>query len=139
MFALSMLVFSIFGLSLAQAEGPVLPRGKGEQCVEPTDIMRKNHMDFLLHQRDATVRQGVRTKKHSLKECIDCHVQIDTDGAFIPVNAPAQFCQSCHAFASVKIDCFECHASKPDEARKQESVLHIKPESITTYAFALTE
>ncbi len=26
------------------------------------------------------------------------------------------FCQSCHSYASVKIDCFECHASKPERA-----------------------
>jgi hypothetical protein len=23
------------------------------------------------------------------------------------------FCQSCHNYAAVKIDCFECHSSKP--------------------------
>ena len=39
-----------------------------EHCVEPTEIMRRNHMDFLLHQRDETVLKGVRTQKYSLVE-----------------------------------------------------------------------
>ena len=99
-----------------KAEGvlPELPRGKGEACVEPTDVMRRDHMEFLVHQRDLTVHKGIRTRKHSLVECIGCHVQTDSDGQFIPVNAPDQFCQSCHVFTAVKMDCFECHASVPN-------------------------
>jgi len=88
-------------------------REKSDKCVEPTEIMRKDHMKFLLHQRDETVHKGIRTKKHSLKECIECHANKDEDGKFIPVNAPGEFCQSCHGFTSVKMDCFECHATKP--------------------------
>ena len=37
-----------------------------EACVEPTDVMRKEHYLFLLHQRDKTVIDGIRTKNHSL-------------------------------------------------------------------------
>ena len=37
----------------------------------------------------------------------------DVPGA-IPVNAPGQFCESCHTYAAVKMDCFECHATVPD-------------------------
>ncbi|NKB76110.1 MAG: hypothetical protein GKR96_03455 [Gammaproteobacteria bacterium] len=86
------------------------------QCVEPTDIMRRDHMNFLLHQRDKTVREGIRTKQHSLKGCVDCHVKNNDQGEFIPVNAPEQFCAACHTYTSVKIDCFECHATTPDVA-----------------------
>ena len=100
--------------ALAIADMPEVPRGKGEQCVEPVEIMRKQHMEFLLHQRDLTVREGIRTQKHSLTECVECHVQSNSQGEFIPVNAPQQFCEVCHGFASVKIDCFECHATTPD-------------------------
>jgi hypothetical protein len=97
---------------------PSISKGEGEQCVEPTDVMRKRHMNFLLHQRDATVHQGIRTTKHSLTGCIDCHVQQDTRGNAIPVNANAsgQFCESCHQYAAVSLDCFECHATIPDSA-----------------------
>ncbi len=93
---------------------PTISKGEGEQCVEPTDVMRRDHMNFLMQQRDATVRHGVRTTKHSLTGCVDCHVQRDARGQAIPVNAPGQFCQSCHQYAAVSLDCFECHASTPD-------------------------
>ncbi len=96
------------------AEMPALPKGKGEFCVEPTSVMRKNHMQFLLHQRDKTVIDGVRTKKHSLTGCIDCHIQNNNEGEAIPIDAPGQFCEVCHTYSSVKLDCFECHATKPD-------------------------
>ena len=95
---------------------PELPRGKGENCVQPTELMRKNHMDYLIHQRDLTVHSGIRTPRHSLVGCVQCHVQQDQRGQFIAIDAPGQFCQSCHAFTSVRVDCFECHATKPDGA-----------------------
>lgn len=92
---------------------PTIQKGRGDQCVEPTEVMRRDHMKFLLHQRDLTVHQGIRTTQHSLVECIDCHAKRDEQGAYVPVNAPDQFCQACHAYSGVRIDCFECHASKP--------------------------
>ena len=92
---------------------PALPPGAGESCVEPTDIMRRLHMQFLMHQRDDTVHGGIRGAKHSLVGCIECHAQTDTRGAAIPVNAEGQFCESCHSFAGVRMDCFECHATVP--------------------------
>ena len=67
-----------------------------------------------MHQRDETVHRGIRTRKHSLKECIECHVQRDDAGSTIPVDAPGQFCQSCHEYAAVSMDCFQCHATTPD-------------------------
>ena len=39
----------------------------GDQCVEPSDIMRRNHMTYLMHQRDETVIKGIRGKKYSLQ------------------------------------------------------------------------
>ncbi len=93
---------------------PTLPAAsKGEQCVEPTDVMRREHMRFLRHQRDDTVHAGIRGAKHSLVGCIDCHAQRDSRGVAIPVNAEGQFCASCHRFAGVRMDCFECHATVP--------------------------
>ncbi len=95
---------------------PEPPRGKGENCVEPTDLMRKNHMDFLDHQRDATVHDGVRGTRHSLVGCVECHTQKDSGGQFIAINAPGQFCERCHRFTGVTLDCFECHATRPDDS-----------------------
>lgn len=87
-------------------------------CVEPTELMRKNHMRFLLQQRDLTVHRGIRTERHSLTGCIDCHAGADASGNPVAIDAPGQFCQSCHAYAGVKMDCFECHAPVPARARR---------------------
>ena len=78
------------------------------QCVEPTEIMRRDHPQMLLHQRDLTVHEGIRTTKFSLKECVQCHASKTTGR----VLGEKGFCQSCHAYAGVTLDCFECHASK---------------------------
>ena len=84
-----------------------------EACVEPTDVMRKEHYLFLLHQRDETVVNGIRTKNHSLANCIDCHVSYDEKGKAIPINAEGQFCQDCHVKTATNITCFSCHAAEP--------------------------
>ncbi len=93
---------------------PVIPTGQGDSCVEDTDFMRRNHMDLLQHQRDETVRDGIRTQQYSLKECIDCHVVNGADAVPVTVSSPDHFCRSCHDYAAVKIDCFQCHASRPE-------------------------
>lgn len=98
-----------------------------EQCVEPTALMRKSHMDFLKHQRDLTVHQGIRTRKHSLLECIACHAEKAANGEFIAINAQGQFCQGCHAAVAVSMDCFQCHAARPEPSAM--STNHV---SITT-------
>ena len=92
---------------------PALVEGKGEQCVEPTPVMRRAHFDFILHQRDETMHKGIRTEQHSLRGCIGCHAVKGESGDYVPVNAPGQFCQSCHTYTAVKIDCWQCHATTP--------------------------
>ena len=99
----------------AEVTAPTVPQGKGEQCVEPTDVMRKDHMEMLKHQRDETMHNGIRTKKHALKECIGCHVQEDEKGQVARFGEDGHFCSSCHNFAGVNIDCFQCHADRPQE------------------------
>lgn len=93
------------------APKPVITKAvKGEQCVEDTGYMRKNHMKLLNVHRDKTVIEGVRTQKHSLKECINCHASEKTGSV---AAAKEDFCVSCHSYAAVKIDCFDCHSTKP--------------------------
>ncbi len=84
-----------------------------QKCVQPVEEMRKNHMNYILHQRDETVHRGIRTRRYALEECVNCHTAQDDKGEYVPINAPDQFCYSCHSYASVKIDCFQCHATKP--------------------------
>ena len=90
---------------------PTVKIEKGEKCVEPTDEMRRNHMKMLLHQRDKTMHQGIRTTQHSLKNCIDCHANPKTNS----VIGKDGFCESCHSYAAVSMDCFECHSSAPQK------------------------
>lgn len=99
--------------------GPEIPKAtQGEQCVADTDLMRKNHMDMLNHQRDNTVIDGVRGEPFSLVGCVNCHAQQNAAGEPIRIDAEGQFCQSCHAYAAVKIDCFSCHAAVPEQAQQ---------------------
>lgn len=96
----------------------VISDRKGDECVEPTLVMRRKHMDLLFHQRDETMYRGIRTKRHSLKACVSCHAkryeQGDNQGQAVPVSAPDQFCQKCHQYVAVNIDCFGCHAATPE-------------------------
>ena len=89
---------------------------KGEACVEPLPVIRRDHMKFLMHQRDETVHGGIRGARHSFVGCIDCHAAKDDAGQWVRIDAPGQFCASCHAYAAVKIDCFQCHAALPTVA-----------------------
>lgn len=77
----------------------------GKTCVAPVEDMRRNHMRMLFHQRDRTLRQGVREPRFALKGCVDCHAGRESGS----VLGKEGFCSSCHSYASVKIDCFECH------------------------------
>jgi predicted CXXCH cytochrome family protein len=72
--------------------------------------MRRDHMELLKHQRDATVHGGIRGAKASLKECVACHAGATTGSV---AQSETNFCVSCHTYAAVKIDCFECHATRP--------------------------
>lgn len=105
------LVLLASGLAVAGENRPArvaLPQiniEKSGKCVAPVDEMRRNHMKMLLHQRDQTMHQGIRGTQHGLKGCIDCHASSKTDS----VLGKDGFCSSCHAYAAVSIDCFECH------------------------------
>ena len=84
-----------------------------KSCVEPTDFMRRNHMEVIKHQRDETVHGGIRSTKHSLAGCIACHGAKGPTGELLPVNDEKQFCGACHDFAAVRLNCFDCHATVP--------------------------
>lgn len=89
---------------------PHLESGKGDKCVADETFMRKNHMKMLKHHRDETVHEGIRTTQYSLKNCIECHASKKNNSV---IGSNDNFCQSCHSYAAVKLDCFECHATKP--------------------------
>ncbi len=63
-------------------------------------------MELLMSWRDEVVRQGGRTfvapdgktyAKSLTQTCLGCHA------------SKADFCDRCHAYASVTLSCWECH------------------------------
>ena len=108
----------------AMAEGKKIT-AKGDKCVEPTDVMRRNHMDFILHQRDDTMRRGIRTSKHSLKECINCHADPKTNS----VLGEDGFCSGCHQYTAVSVDCFGCHNDKA-ETKNGSADIHNRSDNV---------
>ncbi len=101
-----------FALGAAPAGAPVLDKPRSAPCVRDPQLMRRIHMDLLRHTRDETVHRGVRDAPASLTACVDCHANAQ-DGRVL--GSPSHFCQGCHAYAAVKIDCFECHTSRAAE------------------------
>ena len=83
--------------------------GMGGKCVDDPKEMRKTHMNHLKHQRDETMRKGIRGEKHSIVDCVECHASKKTNNV---LGSEEAFCQGCHTYTAVKLDCFECHTSK---------------------------
>ncbi len=113
---LAILVTGLLGGPVALAGEAVEGTAKADKlqnCVEPTPVMRRRHFEFIKHQRDLTVHQGIRGSKYSLAGCVDCHARHDAQGNPVPVNAEGQFCDKCHDYVAVEIDCFMCHSTVP--------------------------
>jgi hypothetical protein len=102
----------------ARTPVPHPPRGQGEHCVADTDFMRRNHMVLMMEHRREAVHDGVRAEKFSLAGCVSCHAVKGEDGMPVSFADEKHFCRSCHAYAAVRIDCFECHKSTPDAPQK---------------------
>ena len=113
MLRLAALVLITLALSAAvNAAGvprPVIDIAKPGQCIDTPEVMRRTHMDLLKHQRDKTMREGERHSKVSLNGCIECHASKQNGSV---LGGPDNFCQGCHSYAAVKLDCFECHQPK---------------------------
>jgi len=115
-----------FAISISAADlKPVINKGKGDSCVADKDFMR------LRHDRDKTMRQGDRNIKYSLKKCIECHATDAPDGTTLTVENPEHFCRSCHDYAAVSIDCFQCHASRPElDMSNKKNAIHKLPDAV---------
>lgn len=116
-------------LPVAAADGlaPVIPEAQdrfspAQGCVEPTDEMRKNHMNYILHERDETVHEGIRGTRHSLAKCINCHVPPRSGSQKVRVDSEEHFCSSCHTYAAVNIDCFQCHSDQPTPMSQRSEI-----------------
>jgi len=107
--------------SIAGAAKPVISIENPGECIAPAEEMRRNHMEMLKHQRDRTMRQGIRGEKSSLNECINCHASKTTGS----VTGKGGFCESCHSYAAVKLECWDCH--QPKAGKKHAEAAGAKP------------
>jgi hypothetical protein len=101
-------------------DGPALDAPRGAQCLLPNGEMRRQHPDMLKHQRDRTVRLGERGAPVSLRSCINCHANA-VDASVL--GGPTHFCQGCHEYVGVRLDCFECHTPKADAAAMVDTTI----------------
>ncbi|MDK9719771.1 MAG: Hdr-like menaquinol oxidoreductase cytochrome c subunit [Rhodospirillales bacterium] len=123
-----LIALSLGGLALPVLAGPPdVPKGAGEKCLAAAATMRRNHMSMLMHRRDATMHQGVRASTNGLKACLDCHAVNDGAGQPVGIDSDKHFCRVCHDYAAVKVDCFECHASKPAAKKAAEAPAEAEP------------
>jgi hypothetical protein len=113
-------VFGLIGGAAADGTIPVVPAATGDPHPEGGDYWRIHHMDMLKHDRDLTMRDGVRDLSPddvainaSIGECFDCHAVKDEAGDFVGFNDERHFCRVCHDYAAVTVDCFSCHRSTP--------------------------
>ncbi len=87
-----------------EAKAPWLePAALSTTCILPKANMRFEHMQHLKRLRDQVVREGKRmdlagARPQGISSCRSCHAHRE------------QFCDRCHLQASVRPDCFDCHA-----------------------------
>ena len=94
-------------------------KASGKTYHHSVSMIRKMHPEFLIHKRDKTLRQGIRTKEHSLKGCVSCHANKNQQSnQYYPINQQGQFCAGCHAQVGVSVDCFNCHRTTPNKELK---------------------
>jgi len=114
---------TLVGTAQAETPFPTIhePSDESLKCIHPEDEMRRNHMEYILHQRDITMRDGIRTEEDSLAKCINCHVEPNDQGEIADIDSRDHFCNGCHQYAAVQIDCFQCHADRPQKFIKRSS------------------
>jgi len=98
-----------------EAEGvpmPVITPAQGDSCVDDPEFLRRYHMTVLKREHDKAQLTGLPGEKYSLRECVTCHAVRDSDGSFVTADSPQHFCRTCHDYAAVEIDCFDCHRSR---------------------------
>ncbi len=99
------LLCAVLGYAARPAPAPVWlePARPGTSCVLPAADVRHEHMRHLKKLRDEVMRDGRRASvtgagAQGLGTCQGCHTHRE------------RFCDRCHDQASVRLDCFGCHA-----------------------------
>ena len=79
--------------ALAETPFPTVhePSDESLKCIHAEDEMRRNHMNYILHERDETMHEGVRNEPGSLVACIDCHVEPNAQGEIAGIDSNEHF------------------------------------------------
>jgi len=106
-----LLLAALFALTARAQDAGLTPKPtiiieSQQHCIAPPEKMRREHPDMLRHQRVRTVHLGERGSKVSLNACIECHADRQSGSV---IGSDHAFCQGCHSYAAVHIDCFDCH------------------------------
>lgn len=122
-----LLLIPLLVLTACDSEPPVLMKAtkqfeSEEKRQQHIDYMRTHHMHALKHKRDETMYNGIRTEKHSLNACIDCHVPSSHNGKVLRHTDQEHFCTTCHTYVAQKLNCFECHVDHPVETKTSVSI-----------------
>ena len=103
---IALITFPFWNSGVPQKPTPKVIVAGDVQCVESAEWMRANHMKLLDDWRHSVVREQDREytstsgkvfNKSLSNTCLDCH------------SNKKEFCDSCHTYASVKLNCFGCH------------------------------
>ena len=84
---------------------PVLPISEN-QCIESKEYMKQYHMQLLQQWRDSAVRHDVTTFTASDNKTYDISL---TDTCLKCHSNKSEFCDTCHNYAGVSPNCWECH------------------------------
>src|SRR5690606_22743484 len=69
LFAAALAPWASAGDTAGRVAEPSISVDRSTQCVDTPEVMRRTHMEMLKHQRDRTVRAGVRGEKVHLNGC----------------------------------------------------------------------
>ncbi|MDX2470505.1 MAG: sulfate reduction electron transfer complex DsrMKJOP subunit DsrJ [SAR324 cluster bacterium] len=105
----ALITFPFWKGGLPHKPAPKIAVQTDVKCVESAEWMRANHMKLLDEWRHSVVREQNREytstatgkvfNKSLVNTCLDCH------------SNKSEFCDSCHTYASVKLNCFGCHVN----------------------------
>lgn len=102
------------GVAMPSIDTPVINQLKKAECVEPKEVMRKDHMKILDEWRDEVVRNGERGVIHVGGSIFEKSLQ---NGCMMCHSNKSQFCTECHGYAGVKPYCWDCHFVKEEGMR----------------------
>ncbi len=94
---------------------PILP-AQEKECIAPRGYMRTSHMRLLVDWRDSVVRHGM----HSYRASSGRTYAMGFTGTCLSAGChanKADFCDRCHNYAAVSVNCWDCHVD-PKLARK---------------------